>query len=402
MPIPLKCECGNTLLAQDEDAGMRVKCPSCGRILVIASPGIQSGAGPQIDKSRETGADPVLDPLLDQLHSTDGRVWGAAMTSLSSTGEKAVVRLADKLSDPDWRVRARVVGVLGKIGVAKTVDPLIKALTDTHPTVRSTAVEALGDIGDKRAIEPIKPLLHDREEYIRHWSKRALQRLGYVPSETGPNADNFAVAMHADVEPVAENPFAGLGEACIGADVPNLSPSRREAISSEIAREKERLARAMDRQAALMLGYLAFCLVWAVAWLAIAGFAIDPRMDGLLAVAAFVAVAPFAGFRFFVNPPHVVRLKREIQRKETLLATSEQLARNLAYAERKKVASQQEAQAQVMTCPKCGAKLRLPAGLATFGRIVGTFKCGNCGAVSMQAISWEVSHTQPPRSIENW
>lgn len=124
--------------------------------------------------------DPVLDPLLDQLHSSNMDVWDAAMTSLTNIGEKAVTRLTDKLSEDDWRVRVRAVKVLGNIAVAETVDPLINALSDPHPTVRSGAVEALGKIGDKRAIEPLKPLLHDHEEFIRNWSKGVLQRLGYV------------------------------------------------------------------------------------------------------------------------------------------------------------------------------------------------------------------------------
>src|SRR4051794_27690248 len=41
MAIPFACECGRKLLASDEHAGRRARCPSCGQALTVPTPAVE-------------------------------------------------------------------------------------------------------------------------------------------------------------------------------------------------------------------------------------------------------------------------------------------------------------------------------------------------------------------------
>ena len=70
--------------------------------------------------------------------------------------------------------------VLGKIGDARAVEPLISAFKDESEVqhVRKAAVEALGKIGDARAVEPLVVALRDGEGWQRKATSEALGRIG--------------------------------------------------------------------------------------------------------------------------------------------------------------------------------------------------------------------------------
>lgn len=136
--------------------------------------------------------DALLDPLLRDIRSTIPEVWDGAMTRLATLGTRAVDHLGDLAADPDWRVRARAVNTLGKIGGERAVAAVTTFLNDSHATPRSGAVEVLGTIGDARTISVLQPLVRDHEEFIRNWAQGAIDRLSKArPAPTKPQGSRF-------------------------------------------------------------------------------------------------------------------------------------------------------------------------------------------------------------------
>jgi len=67
--------------------------------------------------------------------------------------------------------------VLGRIGDARAVGPLIAALHDRHATVRAAAAQSLGKLRDARAVEPLIACLDDHQAAPRAAAAEALGQL---------------------------------------------------------------------------------------------------------------------------------------------------------------------------------------------------------------------------------
>jgi HEAT repeat protein len=78
----------------------------------------------------------------------------------------------------DIGVRKEVAGALGRIGDARAVEPLIKALQHFAYDVRKAAASALGQIGDTRAVEPLIAALNVEDRDVRSPAARALGQIG--------------------------------------------------------------------------------------------------------------------------------------------------------------------------------------------------------------------------------
>jgi|GEM_PF-2074041 len=111
------------------------------------------------------------------LNSSFGEVWPL----LAGLDSSLVERLIIWLQDPDVEVRGNAAHVLGKIGDARAIEPLILALKDEKDEdgwVSSWAAYALGNIGDDRAVEPLLIALKDKDESTRALAARALGEIG--------------------------------------------------------------------------------------------------------------------------------------------------------------------------------------------------------------------------------
>ena len=75
-------------------------------------------------------------------------------------GSPMVDRLIDQLHSDDADARKAAVAALGRIGDAKAVEPLI-ALLDEDDALRVPAASALARLGDRRAFEPLIGLIGD-------------------------------------------------------------------------------------------------------------------------------------------------------------------------------------------------------------------------------------------------
>ena len=83
------------------------------------------------------------------------------------------------LRSPDVQLRQFVAYLLGRVGDARAIEPLIDALQDENPGVRGAAANALGAIGDDAAVPYLKPLLNDANQQLVVWAAYALTRLGH-------------------------------------------------------------------------------------------------------------------------------------------------------------------------------------------------------------------------------
>jgi HEAT repeat protein len=89
-------------------------------------------------------------------------------------GDEAIELLCESLAEGNLAA----VWVLGKIGDARAVEPLIKVLKEREWPDSQAAAEALGKIGDGRAVEPlIGVLLDDVEEEVLEAAAEALSEI---------------------------------------------------------------------------------------------------------------------------------------------------------------------------------------------------------------------------------
>jgi HEAT repeat protein len=105
---------------------------------------------------------PAVRPLIATLGDQNERSTPAA-EALVQIGAPAVESLVAALTEErDWHVRQAAARVLGQIGDARSVEPLVAALKDKMDSVCWAAAGALGQIGDARAVEPLIAGLKDR------------------------------------------------------------------------------------------------------------------------------------------------------------------------------------------------------------------------------------------------
>jgi hypothetical protein len=83
-----------------------------------------------------------------------------------------------RLSHTDEEIRAIAAEVLGEIGDARAVEPLIAALGDAEAGVRANTAAALGWISDARAVEPLVASMRDAEAKVRIYAAVALGQIG--------------------------------------------------------------------------------------------------------------------------------------------------------------------------------------------------------------------------------
>ncbi len=119
------------------------------------------------------GDERAVEPLIKALGDEDANAvaawWGSASGAAATVGRPPPPRVP---------VRESAAGALGKIGDARAVEPLIKALRDDNEDVCSSAAEALGQIGDARAVEPLINALRDNKRWVRQHAADALGQIG--------------------------------------------------------------------------------------------------------------------------------------------------------------------------------------------------------------------------------
>jgi HEAT repeat protein len=132
-------------------------------------------------------------------------------------GAPAVVPLIAALQDKNESVRSAAAGVLGQIGDARAVEPLISAL---KKDAWQAAIDALGHIGDNRAVEPLIVLLKNKDNDIRIATIEALGRIGNAQAvkplvttlKKEPNMRSATAAALAQIGAPAVKPLIAILE----------------------------------------------------------------------------------------------------------------------------------------------------------------------------------------------
>ncbi len=92
------------------------------------------------------------------------------------------------LQSEDVQIRQMMAYLLGQVGDARAIEPLIDALNDADVGVRGAAANALGALGDQAAVPYLKPLLRSNNPQLVVWAAFALTKLGH---------DQFALLIEA-------------------------------------------------------------------------------------------------------------------------------------------------------------------------------------------------------------
>lgn len=103
----------------------------------------------------------------------------ATVRALVLIGPASADTLLDLTRNRKTLVRAGATRALGKLRVAKAVDPLIRLLSDAEPEVRSAAVYGLRQIGDSRGIEAVARLVETDDGKMVDEASEALGGEGY-------------------------------------------------------------------------------------------------------------------------------------------------------------------------------------------------------------------------------
>lgn len=144
----------------------------------------------------------VIPMLLTELNDNKSSVRSRAAAALGKIGDARAVEPLIKalVNNPSW-VRWDVAIALGKIGDERAVEPLINALKkDTASNVRKCIVQALGKIKSKRIVEPLVAALMDKDDDVAKAAKEILEKIvpQWPKSEIGKNAVPAFVAILND------------------------------------------------------------------------------------------------------------------------------------------------------------------------------------------------------------
>ena len=100
---------------------------------------------------------PILKVLAD-----DAAVNEAASDALILIGEPAIWPLINALKTGSMPVKADIYRTLVKIG-KPAIEPLVKSLSDSNPAIRSGAAIVLGRLGEACAVEPLLEILRQEK-----------------------------------------------------------------------------------------------------------------------------------------------------------------------------------------------------------------------------------------------
>jgi HEAT repeat protein len=133
------------------------------------------------------------------------------------------------LEDDEWPVREMAAKALGKIGDARAVGPLIKALKRDWPALWVVA-EALGQLEDDRAVESLVAALRDSDgdKYTQQAAVEALGRIGE------PIQEPLIDVLRDGDEGARHRAIAALGQMRDARDLTPLIEALRSGPSYEV------------------------------------------------------------------------------------------------------------------------------------------------------------------------
>jgi HEAT repeat protein len=145
----------------------------------------------------------VLEVLLEALDYHDQEVAGRAEDFLLWLGEDAAPALIAAISHRSAPHRS--VWILGQIGGAIALGPMIEALEHPDARARAEACVALGELRDPIAVDALFEATHDSEHEVRVKAAAALDRIGTVALLASLTALRSAPAARRRPTPAPDN-----------------------------------------------------------------------------------------------------------------------------------------------------------------------------------------------------
>lgn len=131
---------------------------------------------------------------LQQLKSKEASTRLKAVEKLAEDVDAKVAEaLVAALGDPDELVRKAAAKALGETHDESLLRPICDALRDRTPHIREAAADALRQLHSPNAIPALAPLLADANYAVRWQTARALEALGWTPTNKS-EAAHFAVS----------------------------------------------------------------------------------------------------------------------------------------------------------------------------------------------------------------
>lgn len=162
------------------EALLRWRSPGVARQLAAAlsSPDLRRQAGTILASMGEAAVEPLVDVVVDlerDVAATAGQLLGRIVGPAPF-----IAQLSSRNADD----RIRAVEVLGAIDGPTASEWLLGSLSDPDQRVRSRVVVLLGELGDPRALDPLKQVfLNDPVHDVSTAAEVALQQMGGLPAD---------------------------------------------------------------------------------------------------------------------------------------------------------------------------------------------------------------------------
>lgn len=181
MSINVVCLCGKKLVAKDEQAGLRAKCPACGKTVQVPRPAAPPAAAPPPATQQ-----PAVQPPAAQTPGVPPPLYEGQPLS----------HWFDSLQDIDPMQRRKATEVLTALGPEASADLplLIERLAAEHVLARHWAIVCLAQLAAaaRSALEPLLDRLTDPEPLIR-------QKAAWAAGAVLPEAQPFVAALLRDL-----------------------------------------------------------------------------------------------------------------------------------------------------------------------------------------------------------
>jgi len=151
---------------------------------------------------KDTKGGTSIEDFVKKLESDDADKRLEAVKSLGTSKEnKAIEYIIQAVGDPDVRVQAKAIMVLGDLRATEATPVLIQYLSrrTSDNNLKQLILASLGKIGDARAAQPIMEFLHrDLDAATRGTAIFALGEIGSPEA-----ADTLSTIASADQDPTA-------------------------------------------------------------------------------------------------------------------------------------------------------------------------------------------------------
>jgi len=140
----------------------------------------------------------AVSPLINFLGHSNKDVRVYAANALWRIGEPSVIPLVSALGSTEYDIKLNAIKILGRIGDKRATRPLIGLIGDDDETIRASVVNSLGLIGDLGTIDILYNSMVNDNEFVGQYAVEALMHMGKPAVDfliEGLGSDNSGVRI---------------------------------------------------------------------------------------------------------------------------------------------------------------------------------------------------------------